>query len=166
MGWRCARCGQAHEGPPLDWAFDAPIYWDGPRWPDDFLTDDLCVWRDDDGNPSFFIRGVLPIPIVGSDDEFMYGVWCSLSEKSFDRIVELYDDPRRVDEPPYFGWLSNSLPGYPPTLNLAANVVTNELELRPVITLHGGDHPLIREQREGITLERVREIAEHNLHPP
>jgi hypothetical protein len=30
--------------------------------------------------------------------------------------------------------------------------------------LHEGDHPLIREQREGISQKRVLEIAELHLH--
>jgi hypothetical protein len=107
---------------------------------------------------------VLEIPIVGTSDRFRYGIWSSLSEKSFKRVVELWDDPARVSETPYFGWLSNSLPGYPETLNLPADVVTRETDLRPVMELHDGDHPLVAEQREGITMDRVREIAELNMH--
>jgi hypothetical protein len=80
-------------------------------------------------------------------------------------VVELWDDPARVNERPYFGWLSNSLPGYPETLSLPLDVVTPALELRPSFLLHDGDHPLVREQREGITTDRVRELAELNLHP-
>jgi hypothetical protein len=151
---------------PLDWAVDKPDYWEGPRSGDDRLSDDLCTWTDDGGDLSYFIRGVLEIPIVGSDEVFGYGVWSSLSEKSFDRALELWDDPRRTEEPPYFGWLSNSLPGYPETLNLKLDVMTRELELRPLLVLQEGDHPLIDEQRSGITLDRVREIAELNMHAP
>jgi hypothetical protein len=149
---------------PFNWAADKPDYWEGPRSEDDRLSDDLCTWTDDDGDLSFFIRGVLEIPVFGSDEVFGYGVWSSLSERSFDRILELWDDPRRVDEPPYFGWLSNSLPGYPETLNLKLDVVTRELELRPLLLLQDGGHPLIDEQRNGITFDRLREIAELNMH--
>lgn len=164
MRWACNRCGEEHEGLPLDWAFDNPAYWDGGQGPDDRLTDDLCTWTDDDGELNFFIRGVLHIPIRDSDETLRYGVWSSLSRASFDRVVELWDDAARVHEAPYFGWLSNSLPGYPETLNLPVDVVTAALDLRPAIVLHENDHPLVVEQREGITLERVRDIAELNLH--
>ena len=92
-------------------------------------------------------------------------MWSSLSESSFDRILGLWDDPRRTEEPPYFGWLSNSLPGYPETLNLKLDVETSELDLRPQLVLHDGDHPLIAEQRDGVTMDRVYEIAELNMHP-
>jgi len=164
--WRCSRCGAEHEGLPLDWAFDAPAYWDGGRSPDDWLSDDLCVWTDDDGNSAYFVRGVLPIPVTDSGEVFAYGVWSSLSERSFGRIHDLWDDDARASEPPYFGWLSNDLLGYPPTLGLQLAVVTRSLELRPSFVLLPDDgHPLIDEQWQGISRERVREIAELNLHP-
>jgi hypothetical protein len=87
-----------------------------------------------------------------------------LSKDSFDRVNELWDDENRVKEPAYFGWLSNSIPGYEETLNLPLDVVVEAVELRPSLRLHDGDHALIREQREGITMARAREIAELGFH--
>lgn len=164
MTWACSVCGLEHEGLPLDWAYDAPAYWDGGRTEADWISTDVCVWTDDAGSRCYFIRGVLRLPIVGTDDGLRYGVWSSLSEESFERVVDLWEDQARIHEPPYFGWLSNSLPGYPETLNLPLDVATIAVDLRPALVLHDGDHPLVREQRDGITLERVREIAELNLH--
>jgi hypothetical protein len=164
LGWTCSRCGAEHEGVPLDWAYNEPWHWNGGNAPDDWITEDLCAWTDDAGDPAFFIRGVLPIPVLGSDDVFGYGVWSSLSRRSFERVVELWDEPARVDEPPYFGWLSNSLPGYPETVSLPLDVITEELDKRPTLRLHDGDHPLIREQRQGMTRERLLELTELNLH--
>jgi hypothetical protein len=164
LRWTCSRCGTEHEGVPLDWAYDSPVYWDGGRNEGDWLTEDLCTWTDDAGDRSYFIRGVLEIPIADSADRLGYGVWSSLSRDSFQRVVELWDDPARVEEEPYFGWLSNSVSGYPETLNLALDVVVQELEKRPLLYLHDGDHPLIEEQRRGISMARVQEIAELHLH--
>jgi hypothetical protein len=164
LRWTCSRCGTEHEGIPLDWAYDAPAYWDGERTEDDQLTDDLCTLRDDEPKLNFFIRGVLEIPIEGADERLGYGVWSTLSEDSFNRVVDLWDDPARTEEPPYFGWLSNSLTGYPETLNLPLDVVVQELEKRPLFVLHDGDHPLIEEQQRGISMARVQEIAELNMH--
>ena len=67
-------------------------------------------------------------------------------------------------ELPYFGWLSSSVPGYPETLKLETMVHTRAVGVRPRIELEPTDHPLAVEQREGITRERVREIAEIVLH--
>lgn len=165
MNWACSRCGEEHEGLPLDWAFAAPAYWDGGRSATDWLTEDLCVWSDDEGKVSYFVRAVLPIAVADSDDVFAYGVWSSLSERSFARVRDLWDDEARVDEPPYFGWLSNRLPGYADTLGLQVAVVMRALEKRPTLVLFPDDHPLVDEQWRGISRERVREIAELNLHP-
>lgn len=150
---------------PLDWAYDRPVYWEGARNEDDWLSDDLCTWTDDVGERSYFIRGVLHVPIPETGETLGYGVWSSLSESSFKRVYELWDNPARVEEDPYFGWLSNSLPGYPETLNLPLDVVVEEIDKRPSLVLHEGDHPLIEEQRRGISVDRVHEIAELNLHP-
>jgi len=79
-------------------------------------------------------------------------------------VLELWDDPARTQEPAYFGWLSNSLPGYPETLNLPCDVVTAEFDLRPNIVLRDGDHPLIDEQREGITVDRLLDLIGPRLH--
>jgi hypothetical protein len=164
LRWTCSRCGAEHEGIPLDWAYDAPAYWEGEKSEVDSLTEDLCTLRDDEPKVNFFIRGVLEIPIEGASERLGYGVWSTLSEDSFRRVVDLWDDPARTEEPPYFGWLSNSLPGYPETLNLPVDVVVQELEQRPLLVLHDGDHPLIEEQQRGISMARVQEIAELNMH--
>ncbi len=165
MKWSCSRCGAEHEGLPRDWAFAAPWYWDGGRSDTDWLSDDLCVWADDDGAVTYFIRGVVPIAVEDSTDVFAYGLWSSLSERSFNRVYRLWDDEALASEPPYFGWLSNRLPGYPDTLGLQVAVVMRAHEKRPTFVLLPQEHPLVDEQWQGITPDRVREIAELNLHP-
>jgi len=162
--WTCRYCGEEHDDLPLDWVFDAPSQWDGGRTSEDWLTDDLCLWTDDAGERAYFIRGVLYVPIVGTDQTLRYGVWSSLSKRSFERVIDMWNDLSRVKEPPYFGWLANSIPDYPDTLNLPVDVVTDSAELRPTIVPHDSDHPLVRDQRNGVPLERVHEIAERRLH--
>lgn len=59
-----------------------------------------------------------------------------------------------------FGWLDNWLsPFEKPTTNLAVNVHMRAPGIVPLIELDPtSDHPLAREQREGITLHRVAEL--------
>jgi hypothetical protein len=71
---------------------------------------------------------------------------------------------RRENETPYFGWLSTALPCYPDTLNLKTHVPSCPVGLRPLIEPESTEHPLAVEQRNGITMARVQEIAECVLH--
>ena len=95
---------------------------------------------------------------------FVWGVWTSISSNNFKRMAEHWESPRRETEPPYFGWLCTSLPLYPETLLLKTNVHSRPIGHRPFIELEPTDHPLAIEQRNGITMDRVREIAEVLLH--
>ena len=120
------------------------------------MTADLCVIDQID----FFVRGHLELPIQGSTEPFIYAVWVSLSETNFARTRALWNDAARAGEPPYFGWCSTSLPGYPETLNLKTLVHTRAVGPVPLIELEPTDHPLAVEQRTGITWERIRAISE------
>jgi hypothetical protein len=122
---------------------------------------DFRVWNGGQGT-HHFVRGVIEIPVHGLDDVFCYGVWASLSGESYARATAAYDANEATG--PLFGWLSNRLPGYPETLHLKTNVNVRP-NRRPSIVLHGADHPLVREQREGISLQRVQEIVEAVIHP-
>lgn len=51
-----------------------------------------------------------------------------------------------------------------PLFLLKARVHTRPVGKRPYIELEQTDHPLAIEQRDGITMQRVREIAEMVLH--
>ena len=157
--YRCAVCGKVHQGPALSYGFAAPLAYDQvPRWLRWYrcqLTTDTC--RIDEKH--FFVLGNLRIPICGTDHSFAWTVWVSLSKKNFQRSLDLWHSPGREQEPPYFGWLSNSIPGYPETLNLKTMVHTQAVGLRPEVELEPTEHPLSIEQRDGITWQRVHEIA-------
>jgi hypothetical protein len=124
------------------------------------LSSDQCIIDD----KHFFIVGNLEVPVASVEERFSWDVWVSLSEKNFARACELWQKEGRESEPPYFGWLSTALPCYPNTLSLKTMVHTREVGRRPWVELEPTDHPLAMEQREGITLARVQEIAELVLH--
>jgi hypothetical protein len=69
----------------------------------------------------------------------------------------------RIDLPPMFGWFSNSLPGYPETLNLKCSMYARTGGLRPLIELEATDHPLAIAQREGIPFSQAVEYAHTHL---
>jgi len=170
--WTCSTCGEAHAGLPLSWAFDAPIYWhwleEDERATRGFCNADFCFMTDDGGDPARFIRGTIEIPIVDAtdadEDSFVIGAWASLSELSFDEVVEVQERDDANKAGPWFGWLSNRIPVYPDTLNLATQVQYRP-GLRPIIEIQPGDHPLARDVA-GITLARAHELAERWYHAP
>lgn len=163
--YRCATCGQMHDGPVLAFGPAAPVLYyllpEPERTARTKLSSDLCVI---DGK-HFFVLGNVELPIIGSGKRFVWSVWVSLSEQSMCRMVESWERPGREADPPFFGWLSSSLPTYPSTLHLKTHVRNRPVGIRPLVQLEPTDHPLAREQREGITWERVLEINQAALHP-
>ncbi|WP_378742709.1 DUF2199 domain-containing protein [Nocardia brasiliensis] len=159
----CSSCAELHDGPPLSYGTLAPVYWnaDLADQQGSVLGEEQCVIA----GAHFFVRARLVLPITDTDGEFDWGVWVSLSEASFHRLSALWDNPARVEEPPYFGWLSTELPLYEPTtVNLATKLHTQPLGDRPLVELEPTDHPLAVEQRAGITMARVQRFAEQLLH--
>lgn len=160
----CGSCGQRHEGLPFSYGTDAPAYWTESLADDALseLDEELCVIQAE----HFFVRASVAIPVTDADAEFEWGVWVSLSQSNFQRTTELWTTAGRESEPPYFGWLSTEIPIYQPsTMNLKTNVHTQPVGRRPVVELEPTDHPLAVEQRTGITLARVQQIAERLMHP-
>lgn len=150
-------------GLPFCFGPSAPDYYVGipkaERAKRSLLDTDLCVVD----KKHHFIRGCLDIPIIGTQGIFRWLVWVSLSEKNFNRVVDLWEKLGRESEPPYFGWLNTCLPHYPETLNLKTNVQTRPVGERPQIELEPTDHPLAVDQRQGISLTRAQNLASHVL---
>jgi hypothetical protein len=163
FSFKCSSCSELHEGSP-SFAFRAPDpYLEQPKEVQEAgkLGSDLCWYEDEDGM-HYFIRVCLEVPICGVTDPFMWGVWVSLSKKSFDRYVETYDAPDTTDQ--YFGFLCNYLPAYPNSYALKSQVHPRAGNDRPYIVLEKTDHPLSVDFHQGITIQRAQEIAEQVMH--
>jgi hypothetical protein len=161
---RCRTCGAVIADAPLCYGAEAP--WRTLGVPDsEFdrrvdLTPDQCVVDE----KVFMIRGHILLPIVGSSEIFAWSVWCSLSERSFLHMSERWFAADRANDPPYFGWLMTELPCYPSTLHLKTSVQSRDVGVVPAVIVQPSDHPLAIEQENGISMERVREIAHEVLH--
>ncbi|MNO34627.1 hypothetical protein D3C76_246670 [compost metagenome] len=154
---KCPHCNNDLSELPLCYGIEAPHYfYTVPEEKRTELTEDFCVIDEQ----HFYIRGHIEIPVIDSHEKFIWSVWASLSAENFLKSNELLLVEGREDEEPYFGWLSTELSIYPvTTLSLKTRVHTQEVGAVPLIELEQTDHPLAVEQREGITLERVKEIA-------
>lgn len=163
FSFRCSSCGELHEGSP-SFAFRAPDpYLEQQQDVQDAgkLGSDLC-WYEDGAGKHYFIRVCLEVPICGIPDPFLWGVWVSVSKKSFDRYVETYDSPDVTDQ--YFGFLCNYLPVYRNTYALKAQVHPRAGNDRPYVVLEETDHPLSIDYHRGITTQRAQELAEKCMH--
>lgn len=107
----------------------------------------------------FFVRGHIEINLTDSSDIFIWSVWVSLSEASFEQMSKNWDEEGRENSEPYFGWLMTSLPCYPNTQHLKTSVQTQPIGVVPIVTLESSDHPLSLEQQSGISMNRVHEIV-------
>jgi hypothetical protein len=170
LRWKCGTCEEWHTGPILDLAHDEPHYWNAENaktyararlsssWSiheaGTFLNEDYCAIDDE----YFFVRGQIRLPIIGTAEDFCWGVWGSLSRENFKIILKSEEDEKRADLPSMFSWLSTRIAEYPETLSLKMDMRVQEGGLRPYFELERTDHPLSQEQHTGITPERVKEI--------
>ena len=170
LRWKCGSCQDWHTGPCLDFGHDSPYYWRKehgelnrlagllPRWSMNhgktFLNEDFCAIDDED----FFVRGLIQLPILGTAETFCWGVWGSLSRENFNNLLKNDNDPKRVELPPMFSWLSSQISEYPDTLNLKMYAHIRKPGWRPIFELEPSSHPLSQEFHTGISVERVKEV--------
>ncbi|WP_376768299.1 DUF2199 domain-containing protein [Paenibacillus alginolyticus] len=165
-GYICSCCGKRHDELPMSYGSNAPYYWFQSK-PEERdvrfdLNSDLCIMDDE----HYFIRGNIEIPVFEEKQVFTWDVWVSLSKDNFNKAVSTWSKSGREKElEPMFGWLSTSIPCYSvETMNLKTMVNIRKVGIRPYIELEPNEHPLALEQRNGISIKRVQEIAEHLLH--
>ena len=157
----CPCCGQTFSG-VFDIGYDHPDPWphgnraqsgeDVLAVGDDKLTADLCAF-----GKYRFVRCVLPIPIIGSDQRFAFGPWGSVSQDSYDIYVRNFYNPNEPFDG-CFAWLTNQLPGFGIDEPLPCNLVPGANGQRPVLEVHDGAHELAELQETGITFDRLLDI--------
>lgn len=107
----------------------------------------------------FFVRGVLPLPVVGGARPYNIGAWFEVDQRSFERIYVLWDEVGQANEPPFRASLANEIPLLPQNMGLAAELQLTGTFTRPTVRLLSAPHPLVREQLEGITAHRAYEYS-------
>lgn len=164
MGFACTVCSEQHDTLPLSYSVKTPRAVAaiplGELEQRVVFSLDQCVI---DGR-DFYLRGRIPVPIEGQEEPFIWGVWAEVSPKNFIRTNELWTTEGRENEAPFSGWLDTELFLYGDTINLEVLVHTMPVGRRPHFEIADENHPLALEQKHGITLERVQQIAETILH--
>ena len=151
MKYTCSTCGKEHE----DWpaiAFDTPSMSDEDKEKITELSSDFCVVEHEDQTDRY-ARAVLFQKVIDSCEDLHYGVWVSLSEKSFYDYKENFDNEKH--EAVYFGYLCNWIAGYDSTLSLHTNVKVSKGSKRPEVIPHQVDHPFVQDFYNGICVEEA-----------
>jgi hypothetical protein len=167
---RCATCGEEKDLLSMEPSYGRPdAYYDVPKEQREFLTnfsqDDGRIRNADDTERRHFLRVLLSMPIRGEKKECAWGVWVEVSAADWERAYDLWDDPQQAKEPPFPATLANALRGYEDTLGLRGRVRLTSPKTAPLFELDPDvDHPLAREQREGVYAERVIEWVSAHHH--
>lgn len=165
--YRCGSCDEEHEGIPCP-IYQSPMEYfalsEEEKRTRATLTSDTCVidaqW--------YFIRVCLEIPIVGEEDHLEYGIWVSVSERSYGVYLATDAQPvGRENTPPFFAWLTTIPPPFPHQQDeaLKSMVHLRPYPMRPWLELEPTEHPLAIAQREGVSPEIVKAFIEQMLHP-
>ncbi|OCA75753.1 hypothetical protein BBI00_10205 [Chryseobacterium arthrosphaerae] len=155
MKYICECCGEEKE----DWpalGYSSPYFYSclsEEELKNAELTSDLCTIEAPDDTHRF-IRAVLVQEVIDDCRDLDYGIWVSLSEKSFNEYVENYDNKKFEAE--YFGWLSTYLPDYDFSESIPTTVVVNNAIGRPFVFPHQSHkHPFVDDFYNGITKEEA-----------
>lgn len=158
----CPCCGRTFDG-VFDIGFDHPEGWPhGNRAESgqdvlavgkDSLSADLCRM-----GAHRFIRCVLYIPIIGTDQKFAFGPWGAVNAENFDTYVRNELSGTLDQFEGCFAWMMNLLPGFEMNDWLPCNLVMEDLQSRPVLEVHDGAHELAQLQEDGISFDRLLDI--------
>ncbi|MEP2783144.1 MAG: DUF2199 domain-containing protein [Pseudoruegeria sp.] len=168
--YRCRECGRFHSGSP-SFSVRYPCYFfDVPEEDRDErirITDDICLIEpssdDVDGSMIYCIRVNLVIPIKGSNDPFLWGIWVTQSKESFEEYIATFGEDQSAMGS--FGWLPVDLPFYnvsdagAPLDHLECDVQWGGCGMRPKIALWDNAHQLAIDQRDGINWRKAVKIA-------
>lgn len=167
---RCGTCGGEHDLSEMEPSYTYPdAYLAMPPEERDVRatvgTDECRLDERDSTDSRYFLRVLLPMPVRGEAEACGWGVWAEVSESAYSRARSRWDDPAQQDEPPFHGTLANALTCYSSTLGLPGAVTLSGPAIIPTFVLAETlDHPLAREQRNGVQPERVVEWLFAHLH--
>jgi hypothetical protein len=156
----CATCGRAHPISDSELAFGLPdVVFDlseDEREARCRISKEIVAMDD----AAFFLRGLLPLKVLGRAQEYSLGVWLEVSPDVLDRIGELWSDPEQDQEPRMPGRLANKLPFHSNTVGLFVGIQLTGPKTRPEFFLEPMEHSLYVEQARGIDEHRAIEYSD------
>ena len=168
--FRCITCGAEHRLADSEASFHRPdAYFGIPAekrsrrsWNDEHFC---VIWETEHSARRHFFRVLLPIPVQGDKHAYNLGVWSEVAESAYAHTFDTWTHRKRARTAPFPGQLANMLPGEEPTLGLPGLVQLSDRGKIPQFTFAADvDHPLARQQREGIFPEQAIEWASRAVH--
>lgn len=170
--YRCPCCGLVVQG-VLDVGYDHPDVWPHVSYRrnggtvtvtvgQDTLTSDLCSI----GN-RFYVRGLLAVPIRGTDATFAFGPWAEVSSPTLKAYRAAFGTAEEAALGACRGHLANVLPGFSDGAGLPLMIRFLGGPDRPQFTITKLSH-LAASQRDGIGLDDLLDIYAtfgHDLRP-
>ena len=151
--YTCSCCGKEHqEWPAL--VYSSPTNYnrlsDVEKENIGKLDTDFCTITHPDQTDRF-VRCTLTQKVIDHCEDLEYGLWVSLSDKSFQDYSDNFNNENH--ETTYFGWLCNDLPNYDFSENsIPTTIFTRTGNNRPEIVPHQNfDHPFVNDYYNGIS---------------
>lgn len=152
----CTQCGNEHDQWP-SLTYKAPDQYAALAQEDKEsiaeINQDFCIIKRE-GHTDRFIRCTLTQKVKDHCEDLDYGLWVSLSEKSFNDYTEHFKNEHHHAE--YFGWLCNDIQGYQFEKSIPTTVLTRNGNQRPEIVPHSeSDHPFVKDYYAGVSKEEA-----------
>jgi len=156
VGYRCANCGEFHKEWPALGFLSPSNYNDLTENERDTIANldtDFCQIEYED-QIDRFIRVTLTQKVINSCQNLEYGLWVSLSEKSYNDYQVNFNNANHKES--YFGWLCSLIPEYDSTMSIPCDVITKLGNVRPEIIPHQNhEHQFVIDYFNGISMDEA-----------
>ena len=168
--YRCPCCGKPVQG-VLDVGYDHPDAWPHVSYRknggtvmvgQDVLTADFCSIGD-----ARYLRGLLSLPICGTDASFAFGPWARVPSDTFGAYHSAFGTEKETHLGIRSGWLANELPGFPTSTDLQLSIHFVGGSDRPQFVM-ATPSALEDAQSQGISFDQLLDIYAtfgHDLRP-
>ena len=149
---KCPQCGKEHDITEMEVSFTMPDEYfclsEEDRSNRGKITKNFCQLDD-----RYFVRSLIPIPVLDRDDMYCWGVWIEVEKDDFFTIYNTWEDEDLSDIPKLNGTLANDLPEYEISIGLKGDLKLRN-DTRPFFTVSDLSK-LKTDQLNGITTEDV-----------
>lgn len=182
MKVKCGRCDKEHDLLGMEPSYARPDAALGVPVAKVKADKDFCVvgqYREPGAR--YFVRALVPFKVWTSPSTNHmpplvrhWGIWTEVSHTSFEKVLDLWNDPKQVEHPPLEAKIANSVKGYvrtcwppadPETLGLKGSIrFVDTKQIMHFAFDEDATGPFPAEMREGMILERFAELMLGFLH--